>query len=122
MSGRLRLTVLGAGYLGITHAVCMAHLGHEVLAVDTDAARVGLLAGGNLPIYEPGLAELLHAGLGSGRLRFTTSYDEAAVHGDAHFICVGTPQQRGSNSADLSQVDECVAALAPLLRRLPLRA
>jgi UDPglucose 6-dehydrogenase len=92
-----RLTVLGAGYLGITHAVCMAHLGHDVLAVDTDAGRVDQLNSGRVPIYEPGLADLLRSGLDSGRLGFTTSYPEAAGHGDVHFICVGTPQRSRDN-------------------------
>ena len=72
--GGLRLTVLGTGYLGITHAACMASLGFDVLGVDTDAARVDQLNAGQLPIFEPGLEELLRAGLGGGRLRFTTSY------------------------------------------------
>ena len=112
-----RLTVLGAGYLGITHAVCMAHLGHDVLAVDTDVGRVDQLNSGRVPIHEPGLADLLRSGLDSGRLRFTTSYRAAARHGDVHFICVGTPQLRGRNRADLSQVNECVSTLAPLLDR-----
>jgi len=117
MSGEPRLTVLGAGYLGITHAASMASLGFDVLGVDTDAARVDQLNAGHLPIYEPGLEELLRAGLGAGRVRFTTSYPEAASFGDVHFICTGTPQQPGSNRADLSQVYACVAALAPLLDR-----
>src|SRR5437899_2366934 len=83
------------------------------LGVDTDAARVDQLNAGHLPIYEPGLEELLRAGLGAGRVRFTTSYPEAAAFGDVHFICTGTPQQPGSDRADLSQVHSCVAALAP---------
>src|SRR5262245_13401548 len=117
MSGQPRLTVLGAGYLGITHAACLASLGFDVLGIDTDAARVDQLNAGHLPIYEPGLEELLRAGLGAGRVRFTTSYPEAAAFGDVHFICPGTPQQPGGNRADLSQVHGCVAALAPLLDR-----
>jgi UDPglucose 6-dehydrogenase len=117
MSADLRLAVLGAGYLGITHAACMASLGFDVLGVDTDPGRVDQLSDGELPIYEPGLAELVRSGLSAGRLRFTTSYPEAAAFGDVHFICTGTPQQPGSNSADLSQVNACVTALAPLLDR-----
>ena len=114
---RLRLTVLGAGYLGITHAACMASLGFEVLGLDTDPARVAQLSAGRLPIYEPGLAGLLRSGLAAGRLRFTTSYAAAADFGEVHFICTGTPQLPGSDRADLSQVLGCVRALAPLLRR-----
>jgi UDPglucose 6-dehydrogenase len=116
MSG-LRLAVLGTGYLGITHAACMASLGFEVLGVDTDAGKVAQLNAGQLPIYEPGLRELLQAGLRAGRLSFTTSYPQAAAFGDVHFICTGTPQQQGSGYADLSQVHGSVTALAPLLDR-----
>jgi UDPglucose 6-dehydrogenase len=112
-----RLTVLGAGYLGITHAACMASLGFNVLGVDTDAGKVDQLNAGRLAIYEPGLEELLRAGLSAGRLKFTTSYREAAAVGDVHFICTGTPQQPSSGHADLSQVQACVDALAPLLDR-----
>jgi UDPglucose 6-dehydrogenase len=117
MSEQLRLTVLGAGYLGIAHAACMASFGFDVLGIDTDAWKVEQLNAGHLPIYEPGLGELLRSGLDSGRLVFTTSYAQAAAFGDVHFICVGTPPQLGSNHADVSQVDGCVAALAPLLDR-----
>ncbi|HEY7146430.1 MAG TPA: UDP-glucose/GDP-mannose dehydrogenase family protein [Streptosporangiaceae bacterium] len=117
MSNRLRLTVLGAGYLGITHAACMSSLGFDVLGVDTDPAKVAALSSGRLPIYEPGLQDLLRAGLASGRLSFTTSYPRAAAFGDVHFICAGTPPRPGSDHADLSQVHNCVAALAPLLDR-----
>jgi UDPglucose 6-dehydrogenase len=117
MSADLRLTVLGSGYLGITHAAAMASLGFGVLGVDTDPGRVDRLNAGELPIYEPGLGELLRGGLAAGRLRFSTSYPEAAAFGDVHFICTGTPQQPGSDAADLSQVNSCVTALAPLLDR-----
>ncbi len=117
MNGPLRLTVLGTGYLGITHAACMADLGFEVLGVDIDAQKVGQLNAGQLPIYEPGLRELLRSGLRSGRLAFTTSYPRAAAFGDVHFICAGTPPQPGSHHADVSQLNACVAALAPLLDR-----
>jgi len=113
----LRLTVLGTGYLGITHAACMASLGFDVLGVDIDARKVDQLNAGQLPIYEPGLGELLRSGLDSGRLAFTTSYSQAAAFGDVHFICAGTPPQPGNDHADLTQVNGCVATLAPLLNR-----
>jgi UDPglucose 6-dehydrogenase len=113
----LRLTVLGTGYLGITHAACLASLGFTVLGVDTDPEKVSQLMAGQVPIYEPGLGELVRAGLDSGRLTFTTSYPQAAAFGDVHFICAGTPPQPGSDHADLSQVHGCVTALAPLLDR-----
>ena len=117
MNDGLRLTVLGAGHLGITHAAAMSSLGFNVLGVDTDRGKVDQLNAGHLPIYEPGLGELLRAGLDAGRIRFTTSYVEAAEFGDVHFICTGTPQRPDSGHADLSQVHACVAALGPLLER-----
>ncbi len=112
-----RLTVLGTGYLGAAHAVCMAELGFEVLGVDRSAAQVRALAAGRLPFHEPGLGRLLRRGLRSRRLRFTTSYDQAAAFGDVHFVCVGTPQRADGDGADVSQLHACIDALAPLLTR-----
>jgi UDPglucose 6-dehydrogenase len=112
-----RITVLGTGYLGTTHAACLAELGFEVLGLDTDDTQVKALAGGSLPFHEPGLEELLQKGLDSGRLRFTTSYADAAEFGDVHFVCVGTPQRADSSAADLSHLEACVEALAPRLTR-----
>jgi UDPglucose 6-dehydrogenase len=109
-----RVTVIGTGYLGLTHAVCLAELGHEVLAVDTDARKVAQAAGGTAPFFEPGLEELLRKQLDAGRLRFTTSHAEAARFADIHFLCVGTPQAP-DGSADLSQVCAAADALAPHL-------
>lgn len=112
-----RLTVIGTGYLGITHAACMADLGFDVLGLDIDADKVRCLNQGELPIHEPGLEPVLRRGLQSGRLRFTTSYEEAAAFGDVHFICVGTPQKRGEYAADVSYMDAAVESLAPHLDR-----
>ncbi|WP_255274253.1 UDP-glucose dehydrogenase family protein [Actinomadura madurae] len=112
-----RLTVIGTGYLGATHAACMADLGFEVLGLDVDAERIARLSAGDLPFYEPGLEPVLRRGLETGRLRFTTSYAEAAEFGDVHFLCVGTPQKAGEYAADLRYVDDAVASLAPLLQR-----
>ncbi|NVI91121.1 UDP-glucose/GDP-mannose dehydrogenase family protein [Actinomadura sp. BRA 177] len=112
-----RLTVIGTGYLGATHAACMADLGFEVLGLDVDAERIARLSAGDLPFYEPGLEPVLRRGLETGRLRFTTSYAEAAEFGDVHFVCVGTPQKAGEYAADLRYVDEAIATLAPLLQR-----
>ncbi|WP_317983535.1 UDP-glucose dehydrogenase family protein [Nocardioides pantholopis] len=112
-----RLTVLGTGYLGATHAICMAVLGFEVLGVDTDRAKVDALNEGRVPFYEPGLPELLRKALDSGRLSFTTDLSAAGDFGDVHFICVGTPQQVGSHAADLRYVEGVTRDLAPYLRR-----
>jgi UDPglucose 6-dehydrogenase len=117
MPERPRLTVLGTGYLGMTHAACMASEGFEVLGLDIDAEKVARLRAGDVPIFEPGLEELVRDGLSSGRLRFTTSYAEAAEFGDVHFVCVGTPQRRDGHGADLSQVEACIDGLAPGLSR-----
>jgi len=113
----LRITVLGTGYLGATHAACLADLGFDVLGLDTNEAQVAALAAGRLPFHEPELEKLLEAGLRSGRLRFSTSYEDAAAFGDVHFVCVGTPQRPDSDAADLSHLMACIDALAPLLDR-----
>nr|BFE33456.1 UDP-glucose/GDP-mannose dehydrogenase family protein [Actinomadura rugatobispora] len=112
-----RLTVIGTGYLGATHAACMADLGFEVLGLDVDERKVARLAAGDLPFYEPGLEPVLRRNLENGRLRFTTSYEEAAEFGDVHFICVGTPQKAGEYAADMTYVDDAVSSLAPMLHR-----
>lgn len=113
----LRMAVFGTGYLGATHAACMAELGHEVLGVDVDASKVAKLSSGEVPFYEPGLEELLQRNIASGRLRFTSSYAEAAEFADVHFLGVGTPQKKGEFAADLTYVDSVVAELAPLLTK-----
>ena len=113
----MRMTVIGTGYLGAVHAACMAELGHDVLGIDSNAAKIEALATGSAPFFEPGLPEILGRNLESGRLRFSTSLAEAADFGNVHFICVGTPQKRGSHAADLRFVDAVIAGLAPNLTR-----
>jgi UDPglucose 6-dehydrogenase len=113
----MRLTVIGTGYLGAVHAACMAEIGHEVLGVDVDTAKIEALAAGRTPFHEPGLDEILARNVDAGRLRFSTSLTEAAEFGDVHFICVGTPQKPGSNAADLKYIDAVVDGLAPHLHR-----
>jgi UDPglucose 6-dehydrogenase len=112
-----RVTVIGTGYLGATHAVCMAALGFDVLGVDVDEAKIAALADGRTPFFEPGLPEKLREALDSGRLHFTTDFDEAADFGDVHFVCVGTPQLPGSNGADLRFVDSAFTELAKRMTR-----
>src|SRR4051812_14776154 len=112
---RPRLSVVGTGYLGATHAACMADLGFDVVGVDTDRSKVDRLAAGEVPFFEPGLAELLRKNLDTGRLRFSTSYDDVA-DADVHFVCVGTPQVSDGNAADLAYVDAAFDALLPQLR------
>jgi UDPglucose 6-dehydrogenase len=112
-----RMTVIGTGYLGATHAVCMAILGFDVLGLDVDEKKIATLASGQVPFFEPGLAEQLQIALASGRLRFTTDFDEAAAFGDVHFICVGTPQAPDSHAADMRYVDAAFTALATRIDR-----
>ena len=114
---RPRLTVIGTGYLGATHAICMAVLGYEVVGVDVDRAKIASLAAGTVPFFEPGLPEMLRKALDSGRLRFTTDLAAAGEFGDVHFVCVGTPQRADSPAADLRFVEGVVRDLAPYLRR-----
>ncbi|WP_297083792.1 UDP-glucose/GDP-mannose dehydrogenase family protein [uncultured Demequina sp.] len=112
-----RISVFGTGYLGATHAAGMAELGHEVIGVDIDPAKIERLSRGEVPFYEPGLPELLRRNVESGRLRFTTDAAEAAAFADVHFIGVGTPQLKNGYGADLSFVDAVIETLAPLLDR-----
>jgi UDPglucose 6-dehydrogenase len=110
----MRISVIGCGYLGAVHAASMAELGHEVVGVDVDPGKVQALSAGEAPFFEPGLPEILKSAGATGRLHFTTSIPE--VRGArVHFIAVGTPQSRGSNSADMTYVDAAVDALIPHL-------
>ncbi|MGW9264136.1 UDP-glucose dehydrogenase family protein [Gordonia terrae] len=113
----MKLVVLGLGYLGATHAACMAELGHEVLGIEVIPEKRDQLASGEVPFYEPGLPDLLKRHIESGRLRVSGSYSEAADFADLFFIAVGTPQKRGEYSADLSYVNAAVDELVPLLTR-----
>ncbi|MFS0700113.1 UDP-glucose/GDP-mannose dehydrogenase family protein [Cellulomonas sp. 179-A 4D5 NHS] len=111
----MRMSVIGCGYLGAVHAASMAKLGHEVVGVDVDAAKVEALAAARAPFYEPGLPELLAETSATGRLRFTT--DLAEVAGSrVHFLCVGTPQKRGEFGADMVFVDAAFDALLPYVQ------
>jgi UDPglucose 6-dehydrogenase len=109
-----RVTVIGTGYLGLTHAVCMADLGHEVLAIDVDADKIAKASRGEAPFFEPGLEPLLRKNLEADRLRFTMSFAEAGRFGDVHFLCVGTPEDE-SGRIDLGAVNAAAGALAPHL-------
>ncbi|GID96059.1 UDP-glucose dehydrogenase family protein [Amorphoplanes digitatis] len=116
-AARPRLAFLGTGYLGATYAICFAELGYEVLGFDVDEAKIAKLAAGQMPFHEAGLDDLLRSNLASGRLRFTTSYQEVADFADVHFICVGTPQRGDGMGADLSYVETSVTKLARHLTR-----
>lgn len=109
------MTVFGTGYLGATHAACMAELGHEVLGVDVDPDKIDALSQGRVPFFEPGLPEILKRNIDNGRLSFTTDYAEAAAFANVHFIGVGTPQRKGSYAADTTYVHSVISSLAPHL-------
>ncbi|WP_375399278.1 UDP-glucose dehydrogenase family protein [uncultured Amnibacterium sp.] len=111
----MRLSVIGCGYLGAVHAAAMAQLGHDVVGIDVDGAKVAALSAGSAPFFEPGLADILRASIGSGRLRFST---DIALVADAevHFVAVGTPQARGGGAADLTYVDAAIESLLPHLK------
>lgn len=110
----MRISVIGCGYLGAVHAAAMTELGHDVIGIDTDSARIDRLAAGVAPFYEPGLPEILRTGLASGRLRFSTDVADAAG-AEVHFVAVGTPQSREGNAADLTYVDAAIESLLPHL-------
>ncbi|MFH8562603.1 UDP-glucose dehydrogenase family protein [Streptomyces sp. NPDC017988] len=121
----LKITVIGTGYLGATHAAAMAELGFEVLGLDVVSEKVEMLQRGEVPMYEPGLEELLRkhvAGIegSSGRLRFTTDPAAVADFGDVHFICVNTPQKHGEYACDMSYVDTALESLAKHLTKASL--
>jgi UDPglucose 6-dehydrogenase len=109
-----RVTIIGTGYLGLTHAVCLAELGHDVLAIDVDQEKLARAASGAAPFFEPGLEPLLRKNLDAGRLRFTTSFADIGAFGEVHFLCVGTPEGEAGR-ADLSFIYAAADALAPHL-------
>ncbi|MDX3078073.1 UDP-glucose/GDP-mannose dehydrogenase family protein [Streptomyces sp. MI02-7b] len=113
----MRVSVIGCGHLGIPHAAAMAELGHEVVGVDVDQAKVDRLNTGECPIFETGLPELLARHTASGRLRFTTDIREAAAFAELHFIGVGTPIDADGRSYDTGQVYGAIRQLAPHLDR-----
>lgn len=109
------LSVIGTGYLGATHATCMASLGYTVVGVDSDKEKIARLSRGELPFYEPGLEELLREQLATGRLTFSPDFSDLS-NADVHFICVGTPQKENSLAADLSFVESAVESVIPFLK------
>ena len=110
----MKLSVIGCGYLGAVHAAAMAELGHDVIAIDVDQAKIDMLSSAQAPFFEPGLPEILNSALKAGRLTFTTDMSKAR-DASVHFIAVGTPQQAGSNSADMTFVNAAVDSLIPFL-------
>ena len=107
----LKLSVIGTGYLGATHAACMASLGFEVIGFDTESSKIDLLSKGKVPFYEPDLEELLAEQIKAKRLTFTNKVENLS-DADVHFICVGTPQVKNGNAADLTYVNSALESIA----------
>ncbi len=99
----MKITMIGAGYVGLVTGACFAEVGNDVLCVDVDAAKIAILEGGGIPIHEPGLAEMIARNVAARRLRFTTDLDAAVAHGILQFIAVGTPAEE-DGSADMRHV------------------
>ena len=111
----LKISVIGTGYLGATHAACMSSLGFEVIGIDVDPSKIESLAAGTIPFYEPGLQELLQSELASGRLSFSADFN-AIQDCNVHFICVGTPQVKDGLAADLTYVFGALRSIAPIIK------
>src|SRR5262249_20384809 len=112
----MRVAMIGTGYVGLVSGACIADFGHEVMCVDKDVAKIAALNSGEIPIYEPGLKEVVETNVRQGRLSFTTALGDSLNEAGAVFIAVGTPSRRGDGHADLTYVytaaREIAAALA----------
>ena len=111
----MRITMIGSGYVGLVSGACFSDFGHQVTCVDKDAGKIEALRQGRMPIYEPGLDQLVAANVAAGRLRFTTDLAPAVDGADAIFIAVGTPSRRGDGHADLSYVFAATQEIAAAL-------
>ena len=111
----MKISVAGIGHVGLTTAACLAHIGHHVVGVDDDAAKVTAVASGSIPFHEPGLSELVREGLDTGRLRISRDAADASRHGEVFFVCVGTPTD-SCGEANLAQVERVGRAFARDLR------
>lgn len=108
----MKITMIGAGYVGLVSGVCFADFGHDVVCLDKDEAKIAALKKGEIPIFEPGLDHLVASNVASGRLHFTTDLAPAVSGSDVIFIAVGTPSRRGDGHADLSYVHAAAREIA----------
>ena len=111
----IKMTVIGLGYLGATHAVAMAEIGHQVIGIEPDARKLEALRAGKLPFHEPGLDTALVKAIASGNLTFQSEHNEGSRSAQVHFLCVGTPQLPGSYAADTKYLHSAIEALAPFV-------
>ena len=100
----MKLCMIGTGYVGLVSGACFADLGNDVICVDNDVTKINNLKKNIVPIYEPGLDELVKKNYKTGRLKFSSNLNESVVKSDIVFICVGTPTKKNSNAADLTQI------------------
>ncbi len=108
----MKITMIGSGYVGLVSGACFADFGHDVVCVDLDEAKIKALRGGKVPIFEPGLADLIERNARAGRISFTTELAPAVARAEVVFIAVGTPSRRGDGHADLSFVEAAAADIA----------
>src|ERR1043166_4136634 len=111
----MRIAMIGSGYVGLVSGSCLADFGHDVTAVDSDEPRIAALKKLQIPIYEPGLTELVASNVRARRLSFTTDLKAAVRNADVVFLAVGTPSRHGDGYADLSFIYSAAEAIAPLL-------
>lgn len=111
----MRIAMIGTGYVGLVSGACLSEFGHQVICVDKDPAKIATLTQGGIPIYEPGLVEIVAANAKSGRLSFTTDLKEAVSNAEVIFIGVGTPSRRGDGHADLTYVYAAAEEIAKAL-------
>ncbi len=111
----MRVTMIGTGYVGLVSGACFADFGHDVTCVDKDKGKIAAIERGDMPIYEPGLSDLVGANKRAGRLKFTTDLPSAVKGADAVFIAVGTPSRRGDGHADLTFVFDATREIAAAL-------
>jgi UDPglucose 6-dehydrogenase len=112
----MRVTMVGTGYVGLVSGACFADFGHQVICVDKDVGKIDRLHQGIMPIFEPGLEDLVESNVKAGRLSFTTDLSEAVKDADTVFIAVGTPSRRGDGHADLSYVEQAAREIAEHMR------
>ena len=113
----MKLCMIGAGYVGLVSGACFADLGNTVYCVDKDLDKVNMLNKGQVPIYEPGLAELIKKNYSSKRLIFTSNIGHAVTHSDIIFLCVGTPTSKNNKSADLSYVYKAASEISKFINK-----
>ena len=116
----MKLCMIGTGYVGLVSGVCFADLGNNVICVDKDSKKINLLTEGRIPIYEPGLTELVNKNYKNKRLKFSSDLKKSIKDSDIIFICVGTPTKKGGSSADLSQIFRVAKQISLSINKLSL--